>query len=208
MKSTTKLLIGCLAAIIVLASCASASKQADRNAKKYTKVSLFPEQQFDSVGARQALAYGTGSITGVVFKRVDTKNYGIKTEKVWGKNVKIVLFPVTPYFEEWYSLRKKKENNVTTVYMSESAYRFRIEVTSDDYGRFTFEKMKPGKYFLQAFLNWTVSGSYKQYTGYATDGYNTTNYYEWRNYTQNNSARLEEFVEVKKDGEIVKVKLN
>ncbi|MBN9297469.1 MAG: hypothetical protein J0I41_10680 [Filimonas sp.] len=203
----TKLLTGSMMAAVVLMAC-NPVKQADRNAAKNTVVTVYPQSSFDSVAAKNALTYGTGSISGVVFKRVAKQKGSIYTTKLWGKNVKVILFPVTPYFQEWYDLRKKKEGKLTRVYMSDAAVRFRVETFSDDYGRFTFEKMRPGKYFLQAFLDWYRPVNYKQYTGYATDGYYTTNYYEWKSYNEDHTSRLEEFVEVKSDGEMVQVKLN
>jgi uncharacterized protein YxeA len=69
--------------------------------------------------------------------------------------------------------------------------------------------MKPGKYFLQAFMDWTTAHSKNVYTG---SGYNNyggrTDYYTPQSYYVGHSDRIEEYVEVKEDGEIVKVKLH
>ena len=68
--------------------------------------------------------------------------------------------------------------------------------------------MKPGKYFLQGVLGYTHYGTYNQYTGSGYNGYGQTDYYQQKNYSVDHEDRIEEFVEVKENGEIVKVKLH
>jgi hypothetical protein len=82
-----------------------------------------------------------------------------------------MLFPVTPYFEEFYDMRKKYENKKTTVYMSEEAFKYRVEALTDNRGRFKFEKLKPGKYYLETIVNFTATASYQKQTG-TSDAYN------------------------------------
>lgn len=175
-----------------------------------TKI-IYPEADFDSLAAKKQLALGKATIQGRAFTRPKTKlGYGAPLEKrIFANNAKITLIPVTPYFDAWYELRKKKGGKKTTVYMSDAAYRFRLETTTDEEGNFTFKEMKPGKYFLQAFIGWTTAHSRSVYTG---SGYNNyggrTDYYTPQSYYVDHNNRIEEFVEVKEDGEIVKVKLH
>lgn len=171
------------------------------------KTELYPQAFFDSTIAKSMLAYGKSSIEGVAFTRVKN-GYGMRIgKKMIAANTVITLFPVTPYFEEWYSLRKKEEGKKTSVFMSDQAFRWRITVTSDSYGRFKFADMKPGKYFIQAWADYSKSGSYKEYTGSATDGYGRIDYYQYKNYTNNYSDRIEEFVEITRDGQAIEMKL-
>jgi hypothetical protein len=174
---------------------------------------LYPEAKFDSTVAKSALAMGKGTITGVAYTKPRTK-LGYKAplaSKIKANKIKIELFPVTPYLEAWLELRKKKENlkKKVYVYMSNEAYRFRLEAVTNSEGKFTFPDMKPGKYFLTAIMDYSTGGTYDAYTG---SGYNNyggrTDYYEKRQYYTSHSERIEEYVEVKQDGEIVKVKLN
>ena len=92
--------------------------------------------------------------------------------------------------------------------MSEQAFRYRITVQTDEYGRFKFDKMKPGKYFLQSFASYSKSGSTPVYRG---SGYNTyggrTDYYDYQNYTNNYTDRIEEFVEITRGGQAIEIKL-
>ncbi|MCY1219518.1 hypothetical protein D9M72_314990 [compost metagenome] len=68
--------------------------------------------------------------------------------------------------------------------------------------------MKPGKYFLTGNMSWSSTGSYNEHTGTSYGSYGTqADHYEKRYYTQNHEERLEKFVEVKTDGEIIEVKL-
>lgn len=173
---------------------------------------LYPEATFDSTVAKKALAMGKGTITGVAYTKPRTK-LGYKAplaDKIKANKVTIQLFPVTPYLESWLELRKKKENlkKKVYVYMSNEAYRFRLEAITNSEGKFTFPEMKPGKYFLTAILDYSTGKSYNEYTG---SGYNNyggrTDYYEKKQYYTSHSERIEEYVEVKEDGEVVKVKL-
>jgi hypothetical protein len=173
---------------------------------------LYPETSFDSTIAKNALALGKGSITGVAYTKPRTK-LGYKAplaDKIKANKITVQLFPVTAYLESWLELRKKKESvkKKVYVYMSNEAYRFRLEAITNSEGKFTFPDMKPGKYFLTAILDYSVGKTYDSYTG---SGYNNyggrTDYYEKKQYYTAHSERIEEFVEVKKDGEVVKVKL-
>ncbi len=199
-------MIGC--ASVFLLSC-SAQKEADRMAERNTVKTIYPESAFDSIAAKQALSYGTSSIKGVVFTKPKTQ-FGYNAPlapRIYGKNLRITLLPVTPYFEAWYNLRKEKENKNTIVYMSKQSFRFRLEALSDEYGRFKFERLKPGRYFLQTNLAWVMPKGYNQYVGSGSDGWGTTNYYQYHTYNEQHNDRLEQFVEITQDGTVVEVKL-
>lgn len=173
--------------------------------------SLYPQVSFDSLQAKRMLARGTATIKGVAFTKPRT-SLGYKAPlapRIYANQIKVVLLPVTPYFEAWYKLRDDKENfkKRIYVYLSKDAYRYRLEAITNSEGKFTFPEMKPGKYFLQGFLPYNHNGTYNEYTGSAYNGYGRTDYYQQKSYSVAHEDRIEEFVEVKQDGEIVKVKL-
>ncbi|OWK70185.1 carboxypeptidase-like regulatory domain-containing protein [Pedobacter sp. AJM] len=179
--------------------------------EKDKKQIFYPEVVFDSLQAKKMLAKGTATIKGVAFTKAKN-NMGFRAgARILANQIKVVLLPVTPYFEAWYQLRKDKENfrKRRYVYLSTAAYMYRLEAITNSDGKFTFPEMKPGKYFLQGFLDWTSNGYYNEYTG---SGYNSyggqTNYYQQKKYTVDHQDRIEEFVEVKENGEIVKVRLH
>jgi len=198
---------------ITLALTAGSAQAQYKEPEEKDKVTVFyPKSSFDSLQAKKQLTKGKATIKGVAFTHPKS-SIGVKpllSPRILANQIKITLFPVTPYFEEWYQLRKDKENKRKRryVYLSDAAYRYRLEAITNSSGKFTFPEMKPGKYFLQGFLGYTSNGSYNEYTGtgYSSGGYQT-NYYERKNYSVAHEDRIEEFVEIKEDGEIVKVKL-
>jgi hypothetical protein len=169
----------------------------------------YPQVPFDSVQAKEMLGLGKSGIEGLAYTKEKTQ-LGYKAPlgpKILAQNVVVTLFPVTPYFEEWYKLRRKMENKKTSVFMSEQAFRFRITVNTDEYGRFKFTQMKPGKYFVQTFATYSRTGTASVYRGSGYNGYGVTDYYEYQTYTNNYSDRLEKFVEVTRDNQTIEIKL-
>lgn len=176
----------------------------------------YPQAFFDKKLAQQMIGFGNSTIEGVASTK-QKNNFGIKPllgEKHYAtKGTVVMLFPVTPYFEDFYSMRRKYENKKTTVYMSEEAFKYRIEALTDDRGRFKFEKLKPGKYYLETIINFTATASYQKQTG-QSDAYNgyggylySTPIYQTFFYGYSSGNRESKFVEIKQDGEIKEIKL-
>lgn len=176
----------------------------------------YPQAFFDKKLARDMLGFGNSTIEGVASTK-QKNNWGIKPllgQKHYApKGTVVMLFPVTPYFEEFYSMRKKYENKKTTVYMSEEAFKYRVEALTDDRGRFKFEKLKPGKYYLETIVNFTATASYQQQTGTTNtfNGYGnylySTPIYSTFFYGYDAANRESKFVEIKADGELKEINL-
>ncbi|GAA4161501.1 hypothetical protein GCM10022217_27250 [Chryseobacterium ginsenosidimutans] len=201
-----------IVAFIFAISLTSVASGQYKEPEKKDKVEVFrPEVAFDSLQAKKMLAKGTATIKGIAFTK-PKNNLGFKSgQRIYANKIKVILFPVTPYFEAWYQLRKDKESlrKRRYVYLSDQAYRYRLEAVTNSDGEFTFPEMKPGKYFLQGFLGYTHYGTYNQYTGSGYNGYGgRTDYYQQKDYSVDHEDRIEEFVEVKENGEIVKVRLH
>ncbi len=185
------------------------------------KDTYFPQVFFNKNVAEELLAEGKSTIEGVAFTR-EKKNVpltlGMAKAKMGKKhtarpNTVIMLFPVTDYFTEFYNLRKKMENKKTQVLMSEEAFSFRREAYTDNYGRFKFENLKPGKYYLETIIDFTLQGSYKEQVGTST-AYNyygqalySTPIYETFFYNYESSHRESKFVEITRDGQVIEIKL-
>lgn len=185
------------------------------------KDSYFPQVFFDKKQAEAQLGAGKSTIEGVAFtreKRSIPLTMGAVKVKTGKKhmarpNTVVMLFPVTEYFTEFYNLRKKLESKTKQVLMSNEAFTVRREAYTDDYGRFRFENLKVGKYYLETIVDFTAVGSYKQQTGTST-AYNvygtplySTPIYETFFYDYEAAHRESKFVEVKKDGQVIEIKL-
>lgn len=184
-------------------------QKANKLANKNQIKALYPTVSFDSIAAKKALAYGTTSIEGVAYTKPRTQ-WGTKAplaSRIYAANTTVVLFPVTPYLEEWYRLRTEKESKRTHVYMSNDAFKYRIVETTDAYGRFKFEKMKPGRYFIQCIMGYTETKSRQVYQGTAYSTYSTADYYTKQYYNVSKYERLEEFITVKEGESKFEVKL-
>jgi hypothetical protein len=185
------------------------------------KDSYFPQVFFDKKQAEAQLGAGKSTIEGVAFtreKRSIPLTMGAVKVKTGKKhmarpNTVVMLFPVTEYFTEFYNLRKKLESKTKQVLMSNEAFAIRREAYTDDYGRFRFENLKVGKYYLETIVDFTAVGSYKQQTGTSTayNAYGTPLYstpiYETFFYDYEAAHRESKFVEVKKDGQVIEIKL-
>lgn len=177
----------------------------------------FPQVFFDEKLAKSMLALGNSTIEGVATTKQRVGLLKIKPllgERHYAeKGTVVMLFPITPYFEEWYRLRRRLESKTVSVYMSKEAFKYRIDTTTDEHGRFKFEKLKPGKYYLETIVNFKATGRYQQQTG-RTDAYNayggylySTPIYETFFYNYADSNRETKFVEIKTDGEILEISL-
>jgi hypothetical protein len=192
----------------IFQSC-NAVKQADKAAARNTITAYYPDTEIDTVTAKAALAEGNSLVKGVLFTRVKNK-LGFKAPlapKIYGVGETVTLFPVTSYFEDWYQMRKERENKNSRIYMSDEAFKYKLTTKTDEYGRFKFEKMRPGKYFLQAVFAIDIPYVRQVYTGSGSNGYATTNYYENERYYVQQAERIEKYIEIKENGEILEVKL-
>jgi hypothetical protein len=189
--------------LFILTGCSSPLTTANRNAKRNEQTVVYPEVKFDSIYAKSQLSKGKATIKGVLFKK--TNKIAIVGGYTFGYKKEVVLLPVTDYLLEWHKLRATKENKKTSVYLSEQAYSFRLVTVTDENGRFFFNELKPGKYFLQAYMSKTNYFTRDVVVG--TDSYGTK-YYKQENYSEMKKYRNEKFVEIKNDGEIIEIKLN
>jgi hypothetical protein len=161
-------------------------KQANKIANSGKQKTVYPQSSFDTVNAKRALEYGATDIEGIAFTR-GSKVLGppsIFAKKIYAKNCKVLLLPVNQYFYAWKKLRNHRENKRTFVGYDNKAFSYRIETFTDEYGRFKFDRMKPGKYFLQVIIPWSESRTAKRLTGssYANTNYGTIRVDSYANY--------------------------
>jgi hypothetical protein len=197
--------------VLIITLCISCNplQHANKQAKKDQITVIHPSTYFDSIAAKKALAYGNTTIEGVAYTKPRTQwgNKAPLASRIYAANTTVILFPATPYIEEWFQLRNKKEDKRTHVYMSNEAYKYRIVEKTDAYGRFKFEKMKPGRYFIQCIMGYAETKSRQVYQGTAYGSYGNADYYTKKYYTVSKYDRLEEFITIKEGDTKVEVKL-
>lgn len=107
-------------------------------------------QQPDSAEYTPFLAAGTGSITGQAFLR--TRGGDVK--RAAGSDV--VLDPVTEYSKEWM-LRRGDDEKYFPASPGAPLYKLvQRQTVADADGRFTFESLPPGSYFIRTTVSWYV----------------------------------------------------
>lgn len=167
---------------------------------------LFPPAEFDANLAANAFQQGNSTLIGRACASVKNGLWGLGgTERFKATNVRVVLFPATPYLEKWYQLREKKEDKKTGVFINREAQRYAMMTQTNSNGEFVFSRLKPGKYFIQIIFNFTQVKSKRIYTGSTQDGNVVTDWYDDRDFYIDRKTRLEKFVEIKNDGSSEKV---
>ncbi|UNY99776.1 hypothetical protein MQE36_05380 [Zhouia spongiae] len=212
MKSCILLVVNCL----LIATSVSAQQGNRKN--------VFPtKSQFNAESTKALLDYGEVTINGVAFTREYTDANSLNNflgVNVVGKKhlaaegTKIVLFPVTAYFEEYLKLRKKyKRSKKYRAMLSQEAFSHRIEVSVGTEGKFTFNEMKPGKYYLEALIKFNGTDIASKQVG-RSDYYNGFGHYRgsspiYEHYVLNyNGAHLEtKIIEVKEGDSVIDIKL-
>jgi tetratricopeptide (TPR) repeat protein len=189
------------------------SAKADR--RKYTQLggtrptpqprrNFYPSAKFSPEAALAVYERGNSTINGMACTRYRDSIYR-------AKGVRVSLFLVTPYLGEWHKLREKKEGKNRAIFMSNEAISYRVDLVTNEEGRFSFPDLKPGRYFLQMFHEFTSRHAGRADRGASTEMINgvltTTNYYEDYDYNVGHSNRMEKFVEIKTDGDSEKVTL-
>jgi hypothetical protein len=195
--------------VLSLLTACNPLETANRRAEQDRVTVIYPETIFNRQEAEAALGKGTASIEGVMYTR-PKNGFGFKPlagEKIYAQSSPVLLFPVTPYLEEWYRLRKEKENKRTQIGMSQSALTVRLVVRTDDYGRFKFSNLKPGRYYLLGQLDWNEGKTRDVYAGNATNNYGTTDFYKREAYVVTNTEHFDKFVDIKEAGSTLQVNL-
>lgn len=167
---------------------------------------LQPAQTFDAAAAKKALDKGSATIKGKV---CTWKSTGLlDTGQVFAApNVKVSLFPMTAYFEEWYKLREEKEGKNTQVVMSPEAYKYRVDTETNEKSEYQFTDMKPGKYYLLTYHSFTIYTSGQVYAGTVYGSGGSADVYQNKTYANGKTKRISEIVEVTAENEIKKVNL-
>ncbi|CAM3109419.1 hypothetical protein DRF59_19820 [Chryseobacterium flavum] len=108
-----------------------------------------PAVAFNKEEAYKMLDEGNNSIRGnISLKKRGYVNYP-------GFSDMVLLYPATPYFQEYIELKKKYNSKKKQAGLTREAAMARIETkTIDDKGNFQFTNIKPGKYYIVSWIKW------------------------------------------------------
>ena len=210
-------------------------------------VPVVPKATFNANEAKQLLGAGTCRIQGVASFRFKNKLFGKKTPQQHPPlGSKVYLFPYTPYCQEVVKLYKQHtpkqmENSIEALMMEAQLKALtgdglplvlpkkKIEIDpgfskiwlsayTDKEGKFSFENLKPGRYYLQSMPFHVMRGvSYDVQVGeqveevYWSNGEVEVNRYpQWaqESTTMVRQVELVGIVDLGQDGQLVEVELN
>jgi hypothetical protein len=158
---------------------------------------LKPSVPFDLAAAKAALEPGHSIITGQVCA-------GWKGNLVLGSRP-VLLYPATPYLDQIIALGKKAKPGKDKVQMDPDLVIARMEAKPNTDGEFQFSQMKPGRYYLSTSIEAMIGGSVDVYAGHVSTDYGSANVYTSQNFSYGSGTQIEKFVDVKKDGDTIKV---
>jgi hypothetical protein len=174
--------------LLALAGCAengvqTSQKQANATDKS-TPVLVEITAPFDAAKAKAALAKGKYNVSGVLYHRLTVsgrednswpKDYNVKNVPL--RNSFIYLYPESAHvaeleaqfkqqqkvMEKWYTSSPSlfnKQPQTKLFPLSEAAKKHALTTKTDEFGRYSFQNLKAGRYYLMA-TNWQ-SGTYNK----------------------------------------------
>jgi hypothetical protein len=161
---------------------------------------LSPSVSFDPLVAKAALEPGRSVIRG---QACGSHQGAI----AYASGSQVLLYPATPYWEQLVQMTKKAKSGRDQVVPEPEALATRMEATANTRGEFQFSQMKPGRYFLVTTLSAVLGGSRDVHVGRVQGTYSSADVYAAESYTFDASNELSEFVEIRRDGDVVKVTL-
>jgi hypothetical protein len=158
---------------------------------------LKPNVPFDLAAAKAALEPGHSVIKGQVCGS-------------WQGNLvlgsqPVLLHPATPYLQQILALGKKARPGKDRVLTDPDLVVARMEAKPNENGEFQFSQMKLGRYYLVTSISALLGGSRDVYAGHVDTDYGSGNVYTSQNFSFGSDAGIERIVDVKKDGDTVKV---
>ncbi|WP_162903429.1 hypothetical protein [Taibaiella koreensis] len=173
-----KLFCAAIAGIVITAT--ASGQYVQPNDIKSSIEEVFPTQPFDSIAAKNALAPGPATVNGVLYSKTKGVEFGDGFKTIY-------LFPNTPYFREWYDMKKKgvqvKKGMIKVPSMDSTAHRYSYWCLANVEGKFGFPNLKPGKYFLCVTVDKSSTRTYDRYQGSSYDNYGgQADHYSRENY--------------------------
>lgn len=188
--------------LLVLAMIFSANVYGQNGQQKV----YIPQVFFDKNKAIEQMQPGSSSVSGEAYCN-DPMGNGTS----YARNSVVFLIPYSDYFAEWQALTNKFRNSGHQVYLHPDVIATGRQLTTDEYGNFRFDKLKPGKYYLETIVDYLTSELVTTHTGDVISagpfGVNVTpihNYYSHQYTAQKKAATV---VEITEAGQHLEIKL-
>lgn len=151
--------------------------QMNKKAEENTAKIITPSLPFDEEATKEAWALGDVTIKGVLYSKESKSGPGFYTiggnDPQPAAKKKVYIYPVTPYYAEYLKLYKQyrdyKGKQKIRVQFDERINQYAAYAETDEYGRFSFEKMKPGRYYIYSDV--VLQGTKNVDKPYAYDNY-------------------------------------
>lgn len=161
---------------------------------------LTPTAAFDPVAAKAALQPGRSVIRG---QACGHWNGAV----AYASGATVLLYPATPHLEQVVRLGRSARPGRDRVVADPALTEARMQAIADERGQFQFSQMRPGRYYVVTTLGATFTGTRDVYAGRVENGFGAANVYRQQAYSFSDQDQLGEYVEVGRDGEIVKLTL-
>jgi hypothetical protein len=145
---------------------------------------LAPSVPFDMAAAKVALESGDASIGGKAC---------VASPGAPAAYTNVVLFPDTPYLEEWVNLLHKFNPSKDQLVTDPQFLATSLKTRTNSNGEFQFSKLKPGKYYLLSTYGGNEAHSKDVLVGSEQAGDQITQYYKTENWLTSFQYMLESF---------------
>ncbi|WP_428025688.1 hypothetical protein [Arcobacter sp.] len=205
----------------MLSGCAGQMQQADNEARikqLNTPVDVKVGVPFDEAQAKVALALGNCNLKGVLYHKVISYGKSAGQDPLLSmssakylSNVDVVLYPVTAHLLELMRLEDEnlsrlslwsKDKQLKRFIPDERIYKYSLITKTDKFGRYFFNQLKPGRYFIivadQDIFS-TGTEVVRDGTSVVSDGYYSADvaHYRNQNFRVKTPVHYEEYIEIK-----------
>jgi len=153
---------------LLLTACASPMEQAERNAQRKQASSVVKEKitvPFDESQAKAAMGKGSSRIKGVLYHRVTMSGRYAGGDYILGaepavhlKGITVMLLPETEHLKAWLKLERdnrwkrmfSKDEQLIHYMPDPRMAKYSRKTKTDEHGRYFFNNLKPGRYFVLA----------------------------------------------------------
>lgn len=186
--------------------------QMNKKAAENTVEYIVPSLPFDEAAFKNGMELGETKIEGVLYSKESSEGPGSITilgsnDVLPAKKQEVSIYPMTPYLAEYMKLLRQNRNyngkQKREVKYDERMIKYCYTTVTDEYGRFHIDKMKPGKYFLFAYV--VINGARSVDVTYYDDYGNSYTRPQKQFWSANSTSEIE--IEIKGDEKVKKVEM-